>query len=177
MLLAIISDTHDNLANLDKFLVFAKKTGIGALIHCGDVAAAQTLEYMARRFPGPIFVSEGNMDQDYKLRDSAKISGRISYFQEFGSAPIGGLNIGFCHHKETAISFCKDAKKGCVRFPGKKFDFVFYGHTHKPWLETINGAILANPGNLAGILYKSTFAVLDTGTKKLDLKITGSLKI
>jgi putative phosphoesterase len=74
---------------------------------------------------------------------------------------LGGLKIGFCHHKET----------GLARAKNHKFDLIFYGHTHKPWIEDIDGIQFANPGTLAGMFYKAAFAVLDTKAKKLDLKI------
>ena len=52
-----------------------------------------------------------------------------------------------------------------------KYDFVFYGHNHKPWIEEIGETFLANPGTLAGLFNKATFAILDTENKKLELKI------
>ena len=167
MLLAIISDTHDNLATLAKFLDFAQKNRIGALIHCGDVAQSETMAHIAKRFDGHIYVCEGNMDYDHELEyAAAKFPEKISYFKNYGKATLDGLNIGFCHHKETAAANCQ----------AQSFDFVFYGHTHKPWLEKINGCIMANPGNLSSTFYKATFAILDTATKKLDLKILENLK-
>jgi putative phosphoesterase len=166
MLLAIISDSHDNLATLAKFFDFAKKNGINDLIHCGDVAAGETLDYIVSRAHGRVYVCEGNMDYGHQLQEAAaKFPEKISYFKNFGQAKIDGLNIGFCHHKETAASQCKNGK----------FDFVFYGHTHKPWLQSVGACFLANPGNLSGTFYKATFAILDTKTKNLSLKIVDRL--
>ena len=48
---------------------------------------------------------------------------------------------------------------------------MFYGHTHKPWFVGKNDIIIANPGTLGGVFYKASFAVLDTDTGKLELKI------
>ena len=163
MLIAIISDTHDNLATLAKFLGYIAKNPVRTIIHCGDVAEGQTLDYLAKNFSHKIYLCEGNMDYGYQLEISAKkYPKQVNYFKEFGSANIGGLAIGFCHHKEIALSQCQG---------GKKYDFVFYGHTHKPWHENFNNRCLANPGNLAGMFYKASFAILDVENKKLDLKI------
>ena len=168
MLLAIISDSHDNLATLAKFLAYARENKVHALIHCGDVATGETLDYIASQFGGRIYLAEGNMDNDHQLRQTAAaMPKKISYFDDFGKTTIAGLKLGFCHHKETALQHLKK----------ENYDFVFYGHTHKPWLETVNGSCLANPGNLSGTFYKATFATLDAKTKSLDLKIVENLKI
>ena len=52
-----------------------------------------------------------------------------------------------------------------------RYDYVFYGHNHTPWEEKIGNTVVANPGTLAGMFQKATFAVLDTKNKKLELKI------
>jgi hypothetical protein len=167
MKIAIISDTHDNLATLDKFLAFIRENPVKYVIHCGDIAEGETLKQLADNFDGKILTAFGNMDyRDSVERVVKKLPDKITLFEDFGHAELGGLKIGFCHHKETALAILQN----------QKFDFIFYGHTHKPWLETINDCQLANPGTLAGMFYKATFAILDTGTKKLDLKIVERLR-
>jgi predicted phosphodiesterase len=53
----------------------------------------------------------------------------------------------------------------------ENFDFYFFGHSHWPFLKKEGNCYLANPGNLAGLFYKATFAILDIKTRKLKLKI------
>jgi len=72
MKIAIISDTHDNLATLKIFLKFAKENKIQTLIHCGDVATGETLSYIAAEFGNSIYVAEGNMDFGHELEITAK---------------------------------------------------------------------------------------------------------
>jgi len=166
MKIAIISDTHDNLATLDKFLVFVGKNPAGAVIHCGDIASGETLSHLAKSFGGNIFAVFGNMDyRDSVEKAVKKYPEKIRLWKEFGKAEFDGLKIGFCHHKEMALAQCHD----------RHFDFIFYGHTHKPWIDNIDGCRLANPGTLAGMFYQATFAVLDTKTRKLELKIISRL--
>ena len=162
MKIAIISDTHDNLATLDKFLGFIKKNPVETVIHCGDIAEGDTLKHLAKGYGGKILVAFGNMDYRDTVESAAKkLPDKVTLFANFGQAEIGGLKIGFCHHKEAALEYCHT----------RRFDFIFYGHTHRPWIEDIDGCQLANPGTLAGMFYKATFAMLDTETKKLDLKL------
>jgi hypothetical protein len=73
--------------------------------------------------------------------------------------------IAFTHFPDIAK---KMAQSG-------KFDLVFYGHTHRPWDEKIGNCHMINPGELAGQFYKPTFAVYDTATGGLQLKILEKL--
>jgi uncharacterized protein len=167
MKIAIISDTHDNLATLDKFLAFVKKNPMDAIIHCGDIAEGETLEQLAKNYDGRILAAFDNMDYRDTVEAAAKkYPGQIKLFADFGQADPGGVKIGFCHFPETAKKLCQTGD----------FDFFFYGHTHKPWVENIGACRLANPGNLAGMFYKASFAVLDVETKKLELKIVERLR-
>jgi len=71
MLIGIISDTHDNLANTDKFLAFAKNNNIKSLIHCGDIASGETLEHIAKNFGGEFRAVMGNMDYRESVKAAA----------------------------------------------------------------------------------------------------------
>jgi uncharacterized protein len=165
MKIGVISDTHDNLATLDKFLAYIAKNPVDRVIHCGDVAAGETLTRLAQGFTGKIFVAFGNMDYRDRVREAAKKLPNVTLFEDFGTANLGGLKFGFCHHKETGLAYSQK----------QKFNYIFYGHTHKPWIEEINGCCFANPGNLSGMIYRSTFALLDTAARKMDLKIVERL--
>lgn len=161
MNIAIISDTHDNIENLKKALKFIKENKIKKIIHCGDVCESSTLEMLAKEFPGKIYLTFGNAEFDKeKMKEKAKNLSNIKVFEERGEIKIKDLRIEFSH-------FLENTKK-C---PDWKADFIFYGHTHRPWFQKQKNHIFANPGNLSGLYYKPTFAILDTKTKKIELKL------
>ncbi len=161
MKIVIISDLHDNIFNLEKLLNWCQKNKISKIICCGDVCSAATLKFLSAQFNGEIFLVLGNGDL-YEKKDYQKMK-NIRYYGLVGQEKISGLNFIFSHYE-------KEIKKQ-LEISKVKFDFAFYGHSHKPWLEKKGKLILANPGNLAGIFYNPTFAVLDTTTKNLELKI------
>lgn len=161
MKIAIISDTHDNLENLSKFLDFAKKEKIELLIHCGDVTNDYTLKEIEKKFPGEIFLSLGNGDVKESLLAAVK---KTKIFENLGKIEIEKLKIGFCHQIFK------------TKFQYQDYDFFFFGHTHYPSLWQAKNCILANPGNLAGIFFKATFALFDSKTKKIELKLLERLK-
>lgn len=72
MKIAIISDTHDNLATVGKFLAYISKNPAETIIHCGDIAEGDTLKHLADNFNGKILAVLGNMDYKESLEAAAK---------------------------------------------------------------------------------------------------------
>lgn len=161
MFIGIISDTHDNLLRVDKMLLFMKEKKIDTIIHCGDVTNMETLKYLSKNFKGKIYLSLGNVDEMYGLFKKNINLKNVIVYEKSGELKIDNLNIAFCHFPWLAKTLAKN----------NIFDFVFYGHTHEPWEETINTTKLINPGTLAGMFNKSTFAILNTENKNIELKI------
>ena len=63
-LIAVLSDSHDNIWNLDKTLQAVRKTGAAHLLHCGDFVAPFIMQQLAEGFDGPIHCVYGNNDGD-----------------------------------------------------------------------------------------------------------------
>jgi hypothetical protein len=156
MKIAIISDTHDNIETLKKTLNFIKKEKIKVVLHCGDVSDQNLLKEALSDYSGKIYLSKGNCD----IGGFEKVP-KIKVFEEYGEIKSGTKKIAFCHFPKIAESLAASGK----------YDVVFYGHTHKPWIVKTGNTILANPGNLAGVFYKATFAIYDIKTGNLELKI------
>src|SRR3989339_444653 len=136
MKIAIISDIHDNLVNLNKFLNWIKKNKIESVICCGDITNNETLNELAK-FSGAIYMVSGNI----KLFDDEHVP----------------------QHKNIKY-FDKILKE-------KKCDIVFYGHTHRPWEDNKNNVKCINPGTLSATFQRATFAVWNTKTEIIELKI------
>jgi predicted phosphodiesterase len=63
------------------------------------------------------------------------------------------------HYPEVAKQLCESGQ----------YDFVFYGHTHKPWEENIGNCKMLNPGNVANQYYPPTFAAWNTSDNQFKL--------
>jgi len=169
MKLAIISDTHGNLANIKTALKKINEEKVKSIIHCGDIGGPETFKVF-EEFDGSVFAVLGNMDEGYFNKEDFE-TGRFPDIKLFGSADsagtewgeieFGGKKIVFVHLPEIA----KDLAKS------QKYDLVFYGHTHYPYQEKIGKTEYINPGNLSGIFYRPSFAIYDTQTNKLELKV------
>lgn len=164
MVIAIISDIHDNLANLNKCLSWCQGEGIKKILFCGDTTTLLTIKNLAK-FKGEIFMVKGNIEL-YEEAELIKYK-TIKYYGLTGLLEIDGLKIGLGHEPAKI--------KLLLKSTGAPLDYIFYGHTHKPWLEKINLTSVINPGNLSGVWHQATFATLDTKTKKLELKILANI--
>jgi putative phosphoesterase len=163
MKIAIISDSHDNLPNIEKALTYINGQGVELLIHCGDVCAPATLQFIAERFTKPIHLCFGNVDGDkYNMtRMAYEELHHVKIHGEIGELTLSGKHLAFVHYPYMAKGLATE----------NKYDFIFYGHDHKPWEAMIGKTKIINPGNLANIFFKPSFALLDIKTGKLELKL------
>lgn len=151
MKLALISDTHNNYFNLAKALNIIRKDKIGALIHCGDITSPEILKIILDNFSGLIYISLGNGDDKNVFMNFGRQNKKIFIFNDFGEIKFKNIEIAMTHFPDIALNLIKNLK----------YKYIFYGHTHKPWIEKINNTIMLNPGNLAGLIYSPTFAICD----------------
>jgi len=196
----VISDIHDNLVNLEKCIRWGEAEGINKAICCGDVTNEETLARLIEKFE-ILYLVRGNIEiyneeeikrysniiepasrvtANFLLRNSSARSGlkqsshenlpsptkpvnsnRLNYLGRLGTFELNGKTIGLCHEPSYIKSVLKI----------KPCKIVFYGHTHEPWIEEKDGLITANPGTLGGVFNKASFAVYDSESGKLELKI------
>lgn len=168
MQVAIISDIHDNIPNLKKVLDYCAANNIVKIICCGDLASLETLDFLNDNFEGEIFYTFGNMDNDYLRKYETLQNYKITkIYKDFGETEINGKKIAFVHFPKKAEELCKS----------EKYDFVFYGHTHKPFEENINDCKMLNPGNVANQFYPPTFAAWETSDDRFELIRINSLQV
>lgn len=160
MKIAIISDVHDNLPNLNKCLAWCRQAGIEALICCGDLTNAETLQTLAEKFPGKVWLIRGNADIYEEER--AKVFENIEYLGRYNRLELKGKYYGICHEPFFAERVVSEYGQ-C--------ELIFYGHTHKPWIEDAGSYKMINPGTLGGVFQKATFAVFDAESGGIELKV------
>lgn len=159
MLIAIIADIHDNLINLNKCLNWCKKNKIKKIICAGDLTNSETLSLLGKKFKNSIYLVRGNIEL-YGEKELKRFK-NINYFGKTGRFKIDNQTVGLCHEAHFIDKV----------LPTGHCDIIFYGHSHKPWLEEIDGFKIVNPGELGGMWGKATFATWNTKTNKLELKL------
>ena len=166
MKIAILSDTHGNVANFKKAVEWLNKEDIKMILHCGDIGSPESFKESLKDFNGEFLGILGNLDNDYEIRlEEYQIVGKAKVFEDFAETEIDNKEIAIIHKPDRINELVGTGK----------YNLIFYGHTHKPWEEKIGSCRLINPGELAGQIFKPTFAVYDTETDKLELKILEKL--
>ncbi|MBI5077000.1 metallophosphoesterase family protein [Candidatus Falkowbacteria bacterium] len=166
MKIAICSDSHDNLVNISTFLLYCGKNKIKTILHCGDWCAPATLRFFRENFQGKIYGVFGNVHGGKHDMMIKAVENDTELREDEFSLELDGIKIFLTHFPDTAKALALT----------NKFNIVFYGHNHKPSIEKIGETFLVNPGTLAGMFTRATFAIYDTATHKIDLKILDCLK-
>ncbi len=159
MRIAIISDTHDHIANLRAAVTYCNAYNVYMIIHCGDLISPFMLEELAA-FGGAVHLIYGNNVGDQHLISSAcgvKFPS-ISHHGTLGAVEAGGIKIAFHHYPEIARSFAQQGG----------FDVVCCGHNHRYKVEKVGETLLINPGEMMGKDSDPSFAILDTSTWNVE---------
>ncbi len=160
MKIAIISDIHDNINNLKKFLKKIKKLKIKEIICCGDIGSPLSLNILSNKKNIKVHFVFGNIDGDkVAMAEIAFKSRNITLHNEFGELKIKGKKIAFLHNPKIARLLAKN----------NEYNAVFYGHTHQSKEEKIGKTLLINPGEIAGFLGNPTFALYDLEKNKINI--------
>lgn len=165
MLIAVLSDTHDHIANLRNAVTVCNERGAFLLIHCGDLISPFMLDELAA-FRGPTHLVYGNNMGDMYLisRFCADRFPTITHHGIRGSVEAGGKRIAFHHYPELARGLALS----------DHFDIVCCGHNHTYQVERIGNCLLVNPGELLGKDGQPTFCLVNTDTLKAEKIAVGT---
>lgn len=154
MRIAVISDTHDHLSNLERAVAKINDSNVDALLHCGDLCSPFVIERLAA-FDGPVHIVFGNIDGDrYTIELVSEEFSNIEIHGEVGFIETDDGNIAFTHRPEFAKGLASTGSHIAV----------FYGHTHRRKSEKIGEIHLVNPGELMGLKEEPGWIVFDSAT-------------
>jgi putative phosphoesterase len=157
--IGLVSDTHDNIENIEKSVKVFRNNEANIVIHAGDYVSPQAI----RAFQGVKLVGVyGNNDFDKSgIRDAFNdIGGQIE--GDLYELEIDGMMFAVYHGTQ------QEAKSKLVQ--SEKYDIIVCGHTHRTQNTTVGKTIVVNPGTANGWFfgYWATVATFDTLTKVVD---------
>jgi len=158
MLLAVLSDCHDNIWNLEK--VLPRLSPAEMVLFCGDYCAPFTLKMLAEGFVGPVHSVFGNNDGDvYLLLSMAKQAGNVTFHQPYAHLELAGKRIAVVHYPELGEALALSGE----------YDAVFSGHNHTVQAQTVGATLWANPGEVMGRFGTPSFGLYDTAKNVFEI--------
>ena len=159
MKIGVVSDTHNNLKNIEIIIDLFNGEKVPIVIHTGDISNAHTLERFSRLNSELIGVYGNNDRNELGLEEVAQKNN--FHFQQ----PPKRLNlldreIVIFHEPDNIDQFLSE---------NKLVNVVLYGHTHRYENKTKNGVLYFNPGESAG-MQKGSNAIGILDLKNLDAK-------
>ena len=153
MLIAIMSDSHDNIWHLKTATTLMTEAGAEAIIHCGDFVATFMLKRL-NKLGIPIYGVLGNNDGSILTMARATYTelDHVHLHDVVGKITLGGCRIAFTHHPDVGRAFASTGS----------FDLVCCGHSHTWHQETLGDCTLLNPGEIMGSNGDPGFALFDT---------------
>ena len=159
MLIAVMSDSHDNIWNLRKALGIVKDKGAGMIIHCGDFVAPFMLKELEETGI-PVHGVFGNNDGDQYLLTKFSLTGfsNITLYGIIGQIDIEGFTVGFTHQRVVADGLAEAGS----------YNMVCFGHSHEYLLKKIGQTIYLNPGEIMGKEGMPGFCFVNTGSNEVE---------
>lgn len=153
MLVAVMSDAHDEEENLRRATQLAKQAGCARLLYLGDLVSPGTLRALYAAWGGPMDLVAGNNDYPRSTyHEAVREMTDTRFYDEATELEINGRRIYIMHVPGYALRTA--AMNG--------YDAIFYGHTHRPDLQRIERTLIANPGDLQGRFGHPSFAIYDS---------------
>ncbi len=124
MIIAVISDLHDNVVAWKSIVKYLSAHKITRLINCGDTCAPDMLKAMSNSYAGRIDTVFGNVADRELEKSVVKSLKNVAHHGDQGSVTIAGQKIFFNHFPAAAEAAAKTGE----------YDIVCHGHTHlKRW--------------------------------------------
>jgi len=156
MKIGIISDTHDHHAAITSALSAFAARGVELLIHCGDIQSPETVRLFQ---PIPTHFVLGNCDWRVDefpgaIRDIGGV-----YYDRYGELELEGMRLAWTHSHDMQLFLDLEF--------GDRFDYLFYGHTHKAEQRRRGRTLVVNPGAMVRVRQR-TCVVLELPSGEIE---------
>ncbi len=148
MKLGVMSDSHDNIPQIECAVALFNDSGVELVVHAGDFISPFAIAPLADLKCRVVGVFGNNDGERVILAQRFEAVGEVH--PNLANVSVGGRNIAVMHYPELAIPIAKSGE----------YDIVVYGHTHKVDIRE-EKSLLLNPGETGGwTTGKSTVAIV-----------------
>ncbi len=162
MLLGIMSDTHDDIAQTKKAVAWFNNRGVDQVLHAGDFISPFMIDPL-KELSAPLTGVFGNNDGDRRLLgQKAAVLPNLKIEGTFARLDAGGMRIALLHGNEYELLITL-TRCGTL-------DLLVHGHTHRPEVRREGSLLVVNPGAVYRQLTgRSTISLVDTVTRSAEI--------
>lgn len=148
MKIGVVSDTHDQLDYTSEAIRLLLESGAELLLHCGDIESPEIVQLFSA---APTHFVFGNCDTPNDSLHRALSSVGATLYPDFGHLTLAGREIAWVHgHKKVQFKELEHSNR---------FDYLFYGHTHRAEAHRTGKTLVVNPGALHRVTLKTCLLV------------------
>lgn len=140
MRIGVVSDTHNQLGNVERIVELFNAAGVARVVHTGDITQAKTLAALSQ-LRMPLHGVYGNNDLEREALESAA----ARFGMHLSDPP---LRLQWAGRKITVVH---DPLDITPEMPAAN-NFVLHGHNHRTVLERRENCLVFNPGECAGFV-------------------------
>ena len=141
MKIGVVSDTHNNLKNIEIIINLFNAEKVSLVIHTGDISNANSLEKFSKLDCELIGVF-GNNDRNESGIQEVALKNNFHFQEPPRKLTLFNREIAIFHEPDNIEQFLSK---------NKKITIVLYGHTHRYENSTKNEVLFFNPGESAGM--------------------------
>lgn len=141
MFIGVVSDTHNNLKNIERIISLFNDEGISLVIHTGDVTNANSLNKFSK-LNGKLIGVYGNNDRNEIGLEKVANNHNFLFQEPPNLITLYERKIAIFHEPDLIEEFLSSRKN---------IDVVIHGHTHRYRHEIKNNILYFNPGESAGM--------------------------
>lgn len=154
MKIAILSDIHDHLVNLNAALTRCRELKAEAIVCCGDLCSPFVAKALGDGTDVPVHIVFGNNDGDrFRIANVGRGLENLEFHGEYAELEFDGVGFSVNHFDTIGRGLAK----------GDAFDVVCFGHNHRQEIAVQGKTLIINPGEIyGGLTGRSTFVIYDT---------------
>ncbi len=141
MKIGVVSDTHNNLKNIEIIIKLFNDEKVPLVIHTGDISNANTLEQFSK-LDSELIGVYGNNDRNESGLEEVAQRNKFQFQEPPRKLDLLNRKIVIFHEPDNIDQFLSE---------NKSINVVLYGHTHRYENKTKNGVLYFNPGESAGM--------------------------
>jgi putative phosphoesterase len=157
MKICVLSDSHYKKGDSSFVIDYLRNNNFDAIVHAGDIG--DIAFYNAILDLASTYCVAGNCDNEYNHQ----------YFGTRQTINFGKIKLGLIHGNQGKGESMVEKLHNIFKYD--KVNVVVFGHTHKPFNQTVDGVLYFNPGSCSADAKEPSVGILTVDGENINGEI------